>query len=380
MKFLIKNITVTLAMLAMLLHLPPLVYYSNSLVKPYIINPNEISENKRLKTPPLQNEDWANTHFVEFANLKTVYSDFEVWRREDFVGETINIVDGYRVTKNDLVIDDTRETWFFGGSTTWGTGVRDAYTLPSVFSASTGVKSKNFGETGYIARQSLARLTNELITKDTSNRKIMAIFYNGINDVANRCQTTAAGLSTPYEKTLRNLAKRANVEDSSFWSISNIYVQTIQLFKKISGKIGLEPNTVFDEKYYDDLYFCDDDPNRANEIAKSLVKTWTMASSLMSSSGNSFVAVLAPNSFIDGTDREYLDLNDAKHQEMRRQYEVMYPLIRQYALGEQIEFYDFSNIFEGEENIYLDFCHVSEEGHKLIIERLRRHLENANYL
>ena len=87
---------------------------------------------------------WAEQHFVEFSKLSTTYYDFITWRRDDFTGDTINIKDGVRLTKG------TRsQNWkdinyyFFGGSTTWGTGVDDANTYPSLFSKRTNSEVLN---------------------------------------------------------------------------------------------------------------------------------------------------------------------------------------------------------------------------------------------
>src|SRR5262245_8802197 len=59
-----------------------------------------------------------------------------------------------RPTVNDNTSGD-RKTYFFGGSTMWGSGVPNARTIPSQFAAITGMHSENYGELGYTTHQSL---------------------------------------------------------------------------------------------------------------------------------------------------------------------------------------------------------------------------------
>ena len=108
--------------------------------------------------------NWAKKHYKEFDMLETCYKDFYVWRRCDFRGQTININNGIRNTKN---FSNKAEKFikfdqvsFFGGSTMWGTGVSDDTTLPSIFASQTNSKSLNYGESGYIAIQELLLLQN----------------------------------------------------------------------------------------------------------------------------------------------------------------------------------------------------------------------------
>ena len=128
--------------------------------------------------------------------LTTSYHDFFTWRRNDLKGITVNIDNGIRRTFNgNKQKGKGKEFWFFGGSPTWGTGVSDEYTIPSMFSQLTGYFTINFGETGYIANQSAKYLSNYLIqNKVTGMTDINVVFYDGANDVVMRCEVS--GLST----------------------------------------------------------------------------------------------------------------------------------------------------------------------------------------
>jgi lysophospholipase L1-like esterase len=84
----------------------------------------------------------------------------------------------------------------FGGSTMWGTGARDAYTIPSILArelARKGVAAHvvNFGESGWVNTQELIALALEL---RQGRRPNLVIFYDGINDTYGAFQQGAAGI------------------------------------------------------------------------------------------------------------------------------------------------------------------------------------------
>lgn len=91
----------------------------------------------------------------------------------------------------------------FGGSTVWGSGCRDDYTLPSHLSrlltnAGLVVEVVNFGETGYVVTQDLLTL---LLQLREGNRPDLVIFYSGINDVCAALMDSRAGV--PQNERLR---------------------------------------------------------------------------------------------------------------------------------------------------------------------------------
>ena len=68
----------------------------------------------------------------------------------------------------------------------WGIGSLDARsTIPSQFAAATKVRSENYGEIGYTAHQSLVQLLQML---QAGHRPSLVVFYDGVNDVAIKCE------------------------------------------------------------------------------------------------------------------------------------------------------------------------------------------------
>ena len=55
---------------------------------------------------------------------------------------------------------------------------------------------------------------------------------------------------------------------------------------------------------------------------------------------------------------------------MAMQYKAVYPLIRQFAKAKNIDFVDLSLVYDKCNNCYIDFCHVSPQAHKILVENL----------
>jgi hypothetical protein len=134
------------------------------------------------------------------AFFKVKWSPYVYWKTEPFKGKYISINN-----------DSSRKTWsppidsakpiyhifMFGGSTLWGWGARDDYTIPSLVAKilhtkyDMQAKITNFGELGYISTQEAIRYMQEL---QHHNIPQLVIFYDGLNDVFAALQNGAAGI------------------------------------------------------------------------------------------------------------------------------------------------------------------------------------------
>ena len=123
-KILTINVAVFLALIGLLILLPPFAFTITQLLSS--------KKENRLDLAVYEPFDWEAKHFKEYYSLSTSYNDYNVWRRDDFSGETINIIDGLRKTSKPKKRNSDEEYWFFGGSTTWGVGVNDKNTYPSL--------------------------------------------------------------------------------------------------------------------------------------------------------------------------------------------------------------------------------------------------------
>ena len=354
-KIIFINIFITFSLIGMVLLTPPFINMSNQIIKG--VNPDD-----RSKLQLYASYDWADIHFEELNGLLTTYYNYIIWRRDDYKGSTINIKNGLRKTINNPHSNPSAsQSWFFGGSTTWGTGVNDTFTYPSLFAQNTNDFVTNFGESGYIARQSLAYLQNYLIQNKLKDMLgIKVIFYDGINDIMLRCRVEVTKLATAREVQIQS-----NVTHH-FQSLG---------FKRTFGQLEnfvRKLNTKFTPT--EELYKCDSDKNRAKEIANTLVDTWEIASQLIEGRGGKFFAILQPVSFVENADTNYLNLNlDGPE---ASQFKAVYPLIKEAAASRNINFIDLTDIYNDCNNCYIDFAHVGPQGHQILVSKLITFLSN----
>ena len=155
------------------------------------------SENINFK-----NYEWSKKHFKEFIQLDVKYSDYLIWRRSSFQGETINISeDGFRLNDSSSLHVDfaNSKVWFFGGSAMWGSGSKNEFTIPSFYEEMSNKKSINFGETGYTSSQEL----NMLLKYINLGKPKYIFFYDGANDIFNKCRKENNYFSSSLEKKIK---------------------------------------------------------------------------------------------------------------------------------------------------------------------------------
>ena len=61
----------------------------------------------------------------------------------------------------------------------------------------------------------------------------------------------------------------------------------------------------------------------------------------------------------------------------RKQYEVVYPLIKS-KMTDQPGLYDFTDVLDKPEYIYIDFSHVSPNGNRYVAERILKTLNELD--
>ncbi len=145
--------------------------------------------------------EWTAEYVPEFfASYKTQWHPYVYWRRKPFRGKHINVDEaGIRRTWNRAPSPspDALRVFMFGGSTLWGEGSRDDFTIPSLVSkrladrVQTGVWVTNFGESGYVSTQEVIALMLELRKGNVPN---IVVFYDGVNEGTAAFQAGVAGI------------------------------------------------------------------------------------------------------------------------------------------------------------------------------------------
>lgn len=153
----------------------------------------------RVEADAYPREPWVRELYEENTRAARVrWEPYVYWRRLPFRGRYINI-DGRGVRRTWRAREPGSGSpvriFFFGGSSAWGTGVRDDFTIPSQLArllegAGVAVEVTNLGETGYVSTQEAIALLREL---QRGNVPDLAVFYLGYNDTLSAFQNGSAG-------------------------------------------------------------------------------------------------------------------------------------------------------------------------------------------
>ena len=365
LKIIIINILLLLSSLALILLSPPIIhsFYLNIF--------SEDLDNKvwpQAYLPNYNEEDWPKIHFREFNEITTTYFDYYLHRRDDYDGKTITIKDGIRSSfESEQLNNDVGEFWFFGGSTIWGTGSRDSGTIPSMFAKINSAKVINYGESGYIARQSLALLSNQYINNSNKTLKKTIVFYDGVNDINYRCMSSINGVETTNEKILQNILSNAINEK---WTFKRVFSQLQDLLQSIFRQI---PSINFTQNLD---YVCASDNEKARYVASSLVNIWSQAQAIAYANGDKFLAVLQPVAFIGDPKLDHINLDSPLHNNLKREFNAVYPFIEKIAMEKEINFISLTSEFDKDEYFYIDHCHVSENGNYSIAKEITKYVFN----
>ena len=74
--------------------------------------------------------------------------------------------------------------------------------------------------------------------------------------------------------------------------------------------------------------------------------------------------------FIGKPSLSHLDLSDADSVGLKKQYEAVYPIIKQIASLASINFVDLTDIYDKCDYCYIDFAHVSPNAHEILVDRM----------
>ena len=301
-----------------------------------------------------KNYDWSKKHFEEFIQLKVKYNDYIIWRRVPHKGETINInKDGFRLnSKEKLDIDlNNSKAWFFGGSAMWGSGSKDEFTIPSYYEKISNKSSINFGETGYTSSQEL----NLLLKYINLGSPEYILFYDGVNDIYSKCRKENNYFSSSIEQRI----KKYDYKYFKNW----YHFETIDLLKNNKDYFNNFINHFAKSKSFFD---CDTDRVKAKLIVQNLIDNWLTAKVLAERKGAKFIAILQPIAFYSKSKIDHVNIN----LELKKQFDLIYPLIKREITKHDIEFYDFTGILDKNEYYFWDFTHLSPNGNELIAKKI----------
>jgi len=347
-KLVAGNLLVLLVIIWSLNLLSSIALDGEHVVEQWFVPPSD-----KADSPSLSDRQAARTIFHEFSLLRTRYVPYLAWSREPFEGEYTHVDEtGDRV--HTPTTDRPRgRVHFFGGSTIWGKGVGDEETIPALFNRLHPDHAVyNHGESGFVSRQSLARLVN-LRNQDTEMD--LVVFYDGCNDVYTLCRSDVSinGHSREHQ-----IARKLRPSSHTLQSLVGPLREVIVFLRTSLGSRRHGPSA------------CQEDPAYAQRVAETMVNNWRIARTLALDAGADFHAILQPLAPIGRPSVDYLR-DTALVSSRSVDYSTVYPLVQEIILRESAPWlHDFTDSFDVDEYIYIDDCHVNARGNEIIARRV----------
>jgi len=341
-----------------------------------LINKVTGSSDPRLNLAPYKDKDWAADLIHESDESgKMQYREYVGWGRGQYDGEYVNIDENsIRYTWNPELNNDFKTIYTFGGSTMWGSGARDEYTIPSYISKELAAegndfKVTNFGEGGYTFTQSIIRLS--LLLRE-EKRPDYVVFYDGVNDVAAAYESGEAGRAV-------NLFLIEDQIQSGNWGKIKAGLRGILKENCTACQAALNimravtPNAF---RAYDlgASGYTEEELKILAEDTKEYYSTSLKFLDMLSKSYDfEYLAFWQPNLFLEPKIIESesgLAAVDPRveDQKIKELHKFINPLM---VTNKEMHFWNISDILNSRENsYYLDHAHLSEEGNEVVAKKI----------
>lgn len=335
------------------------------------------SEDARCRADAYAEWPFCERYFQELhASDVAEWRPYVQWRVHQFSGELINVdARGLRRTSNDASCGPSSTMVFvFGGSTVWGTGARDDFTIPSFLARILGDRRSNpvcvvnFGQPGYVSSQELIALTIEL--RDGA-RPALAIFYDGDNDAFAAMQTGAAGAPENEEHRRREFNLRTRPGDMFVLSIerlaarSGLYRLAQTVGEKLPRPVASAAGAASSDPNADDL---------AARVAALYIGNVHLIETLAQAYGFRALFYWQPLVFDKSHRTGYEAAEAARDASFARFWRRVRRAIKTAPpLAADGNFSDLGDLLaDRRDPLFIDFAHVSEQGNALIAERIGR--------
>ncbi len=304
--------------------------------------------------------EFAPKIFYDYSRVGHEYTPFMGWKTLPYSGETLTIGnDGFRKVANKPSIKSERlKVGFFGGSTLWGEGASDDGTIPSQFAKfNPQYEVYNYGQLAFNSRQNLAVLTNLY----SSGKKLdIIIFYDGVNDAAFLCPD---GVSVPGHR-MEPVFKERLYSDNKYLINKALYKYLVQNIINFTNRVRVKQLG----QEMKSEYLCYKNEEKIAQIAQGMLNNWGLAAQMAASNGGEFIGVLQPMAFIGTPKINHLEKLD---QELGKSMVMVYnQIFARMDSSYTPQILNLVDAFNKNEYIYIDFCHVSSNGNKIIAEKL----------
>ena len=304
----------------------------------------------------------ARDMFKEFNETEMQFRAFTGWQRRGYKGKFVNVDENTRLRMSTNQ-EYNNSVWFVGGSTIWGTGSADGYTIPSIYAKITEKKVLNLGESDWNSRQSVNRVLNLLAEGKRPERIVL---YEGVNDVAHGCRGEGNMLQTHS----REVVFRERVEQPFNTLIkersAGVMEWSVRPWLKLLSKLGYRPDSEFS-------YTCSTDRSHARKVAEFMLTNWKATRAVGRAFGAEVKGVLQPVWFTATQERVGIAREDVMREEYLAVYREMKGLMQEECKDEKACWLvDGSMWLAGRKDTFIDYCHLSEEGNSVIAGRLSK--------
>lgn len=343
----------------------------------------------RANADTYSGQDWPREYYREFDKCSLRWEPYVYWRQKPCKGKYIN-VDSAGIRKTWASWEAAKKTaprllkiYMFGGSTMWGTGARDDFTIPSLLAkklSEKGIASEivNFGESGYVTTQELITLMLEL---RRGNIPDIVIFYDGINDAFSAWQQKAAGLpQNEYNRFIEfNLRQPERQKELRGMIIPDMLkeLSLVRLIRDLRGRLGLlrkwkAPKSVRS------LVSSPGDANKNKTLPEQVIDVYRQnveqIEALAAKYGFKCIFYWQPSIF----QKKKLSSYELKQKDRQLPLgsfllETCKSLSSDRSLKERKNFHDISLIFsDSEEPLFVDWCHPGERGNGIVADRMAK--------
>ena len=319
---------------------------------------------------------WAPAYFDELAKSSaTRWTPFVYWRRVPFSGAFITVDSvGLRATSASSLRQAESGTrpkiYLFGGSTMWGTGARDAHTIPSELqrlleTEGFDVDVVNLGESGYVSTQIVIELFLRL---RRGERPSLVILYDGVNDTFSSFQNGVAGI--PQNESNRiaefNLMQPERASERRMLVLLDFARNraVVRLARRLVAPRSVATGDVAPAPV---------DLTLARSTVAIYLENIRLARALGSQYGFELLAYWQPTILQKRHLTKYEESERTKIAAYAPFVESTYGFLRTSTAMDSASSFvtDVSDIFESvEEPLFIDWMHLSERGNALIAERL----------
>ncbi|MDJ0654525.1 MAG: SGNH/GDSL hydrolase family protein [Xanthomonadales bacterium] len=317
----------------------------------------DVSAPEAANTDAMSGYDWADEYFRELRDARrTRWQPYVYWKREPFDGRYINIdQDGFRQSWQPPGHETAQlaELWVLGGSTVWGTGARDAHTIPSYLGqllADQGrpVRIVNLGESGYVSGQELAQLVDRL---RQGRRPEVVVFYHGVNDVFAALQHDRAGIPQNESHRARDFRVTDGLDN---WL--EAFPRVLEGVQRLAAVLGQPPEMA----NVDTL---------ADAIATQYQVNVRAAAGLAETFGFQSRFFWQPTVFsknkLGGDEQQILLSSLQRHRDLQLAVDRR---VKQVMDG-QPQWTSLTDVLD-HRPLFMDFCHLSEAGNRQIAEAM----------